>query len=246
MKCLYYDTPWEFIISFIDLLVHNGLYMMTPHPCQIPPRSKQTHIHQPTTTYTHTHTAPINGHKFDPSQAWHLRPRGHSVSLTTPHVTHTHILAHTQTSTFFPSLPPSFPWHTCQGPHWPLTPSHLALLLIFPPTLSIWDEEVRTGELVAIFRCNGGDGEDEGERSMHTDGWACRGRNNSQPWRKSKGLQAKRVRNTDGGEKGEGLSCLFIVLCFGFYWYTAKQKNEKCRSSCNTSASHCTLNTSNK
>lgn len=97
-----------------------------------------------THTHRHTRTAPINGHKFDPWQTWHKHPRGlWSLCFSWPLLMqHTLTYSHTHTNKhFFPSLTPSFPWHTCQGPRWPLTPPHLALLLIFPPPFSIWDEE---------------------------------------------------------------------------------------------------------
>lgn len=163
-----------------------------------------------------------------------MRPLVTLFLLTTPYTTHSYTRAqthtHTQTSTFSPLSLSSFPWHTCQGPRWPLTPPHLALLLIFPSDpLNLGWRGVRTGELVAIVRYNGGDAEDEGVRSMRTDGWACSSRNNSQPWRKSKGLEARWVRAADGGKRGEtgeaggreGGSCLLSchvsdALCI--YW----------------------------
>ncbi len=129
-------------ICFIGLFGHNGLYMMTPHRCQIPPMIQtNTHIHH---HLTHTHTQlrsmVINLIPDKPDTCTH-EAFGHSVSLDHSLCT-THSYTHTHTDKpFFPSLAPSFPWHTCQGPRWPLTPPHLAPLLIFPPTLSIWDEE---------------------------------------------------------------------------------------------------------
>lgn len=70
--------------------------------------------------------------------------------------------------------------------------------------LNLGWRRVRTGELVAIVRYSGGDAEDEGERSMCADGWACISRNNSQPWRKSRGLEARCVSNTDAGVRADG------------------------------------------
>lgn len=130
-------------ICFIGLLGHNGLYMMTPHPCQIPPWSKETHIHHHL-THTHIHMHPqfrsmvINLISDKPDTCTH-EAFGRSVSLDHS-FSNTHSHAHTHSDKhFFPT--PSFPWQTCQAPRWPLTPPHFALLLIFLLTLSIWDEE---------------------------------------------------------------------------------------------------------
>lgn len=145
------SLPWHLMgfICFTALFGHNGLYMMTPHPCRIQPWSWWTH------TFISTHTRTCRQLR---SMVINLIPDkydtctheafGHSFSLlTTAYATHT--------DDFFP-LPPlsllSLPWHTCQGPHWPLTPAHLAPLLIFFFPLRPSQSRMKVGESGRISR----------------------------------------------------------------------------------------------
>lgn len=175
-------------------------WLLTPVRFHHDPK-KHTFI---TTSHTHAHTASINGHKFDPWQAWHMHPRGlwslcFSWPLLMQHtLTCTHTLRQALLSHSF--LPLTHLSSTSLTPD----PAPLGTVIDFSSDpLNLGWRRVRTGELVAIVRYNGGDAEDEGERSMRADGWACSSRNNSQPWRKSKGLEARWVSNTDEGERGE-------------------------------------------
>lgn len=128
---------------------------------------------------------------------------GHSVSLD-------HSLCNTHSHRYFLSLS-LFLFH-CFLPLTQLSrtsltsdPVPLGTVIDFSSDpLNLGWRRVRTGELVAIVRYSGGDAEDEGERSMCADGWACISRNNSQPWRKSRGLEARCVSNTDAGVRADG------------------------------------------
>lgn len=147
---------------------------------------------------------------------------GHSFSLlTTAYATHT--------EDFFPPLPPltaPFPSLTHLS-RTSLTPDPAPLgtvidfFFFFPSDpLNLGWRWVKVGELAAIVRYNGGDGEDEGKRSMQADGWAYSSRNGSQPWRKSKELKGR--SNADGhqGPGGlEGRSTLFSCLLFRLFFF---------------------------
>lgn len=122
-------------IRFAGLFGRNGLYMMILQPCWIPPWSnKHTHS-SPPCTHIQLRSMVINLISDRPDTCTH-EAFSHCFSSST----HTHILSRTHRIFFPPFSLLSIPWHTCQGPCWPLTPPHLAPLLIFPPTLSIWDE----------------------------------------------------------------------------------------------------------
>ena len=190
-----------------------------------------THTHTHTHTHTNTHMDPINGHKFDLWQAWHLHPWGlwslcFSWPLLMQHTlmyshTNTHTHTHTYRQALFPLSLPSF------TPFLPLT--HLSRTLLTPDPaplgtvidfssdpLNLGWRRVRTGELVAIVRYNGGDAEDEGERSMRADGWACSSRKQQSAMEKIKKAWGKMWEQHEWGwERGDGggwREVFFVVL----------------------------------
>lgn len=129
---------------------------------------------------------------------------GHSVSLD-----HSLCNTHSHTYRYFLSLSLSLSLlpspDTVVKDLFDLWPRPLGTVIDFSSDpLNLGWRRVRMGELVAIVRYSGGDAEDEGERSMCADGWACISRNNSQPWRKSRGLEARCVSNTDAGVRADG------------------------------------------
>lgn len=94
------------LMGFICFIGYNELYMMTPHPCQIPPRSKKTHIHHHPIahTYTHVHTraqlqSMVINLIFDKPDICAHEGFGHSVSLD-----HSLCNTHSHTYRYFLSL----------------------------------------------------------------------------------------------------------------------------------------------